>query len=164
MWQSTVCMDDVIASRLAQPEVDFTCLRLCHIHAAPIARIGGKCSPCFAAVCQILDSEVEMLRTEVVFNKNKIVLDHQDLAAANHMFRNCPSFLVVLWVDEILHHLRNPGMMIPRQIPTNNGFPWFQRVQSGAELCPFTVYGRGGASPVPARSSPLRQEALSTAG
>ena len=26
----------------------------------------------------------------------------------------------------ILHHLRNPGMMIPPQIPTNCGFPWFQ--------------------------------------
>ena len=24
----------------------------------------------------------------------------------------------VLWMDELLHHLRNPGMMIPLQIPT----------------------------------------------
>ena len=31
----------------------------------------------------------------------------------------------ILWMDEILHYLRNPGMMIPLQISTNNGFPWF---------------------------------------
>ena len=36
----------------------------------------------------------------------------------------------------ILHHLRNPGMMIPIQIPTNNGFSWFQ---SGAGFRPSTV-------------------------
>ena len=31
-------------------------------------------------------------------------------------------------MDEILHHLRNPGTMIPLQIPTNSYFqPWFLR-------------------------------------
>ena len=39
-------------------------------------------------------------------------------------------------MDEILHHSRNPGMMIPLQIPTNHGFPW---LQSGAGFCPPTV-------------------------
>ena len=39
-------------------------------------------------------------------------------------------------MDEILHHPRNPGMMIPLQIPTNNGFSWFQ---SGAGFRPSTV-------------------------
>ena len=38
-------------------------------------------------------------------------------------------FGVVLWMDEILHHLRQPGMMIPLQIPANNGFPWFVHPQ-----------------------------------
>ena len=33
----------------------------------------------------------------------------------------------ILWMDEILHHLRHPGTMIPRYIPTNNGFPMFFR-------------------------------------
>ena len=28
----------------------------------------------------------------------------------------------ILWMDEILHHLRNPGMMSPLKIPTNKGF------------------------------------------
>ena len=28
-----------------------------------------------------------------------------------------------LWMDDILLHLNNPGMMIPLQRPTNNGFP-----------------------------------------
>ena len=37
---------------------------------------------------------------------------------------------LLLWMDKILHHLRIPGMMIPPQIPTNNGFPWFR---SGAK-------------------------------
>ena len=32
-----------------------------------------------------------------------------------------------------LHHLRSPGMMLPLQIPTNNGFSWFQ---SGAGFRP----------------------------
>ena len=31
----------------------------------------------------------------------------------------------ILWMDEILHHLRHPGTMIPLQIPTNNYFAWF---------------------------------------
>ena len=31
--------------------------------------------------------------------------------------------LLLLWMDEILHHLTNPGIMIPLQIPTNSGFP-----------------------------------------
>ena len=30
-----------------------------------------------------------------------------------------------LWMDEILHRLRNPGRMSLLQIPTDNGFPWF---------------------------------------
>ena len=33
-------------------------------------------------------------------------------------------------MDEILHHLRNYAMMIPLQIPTNNGFTWFSEVGS----------------------------------
>ena len=34
----------------------------------------------------------------------------------------------LLWMNEILHHLRNPGMMIPLQLPTNKKWfqPWFQ--------------------------------------
>ena len=32
----------------------------------------------------------------------------------------------VLWMDEFLQHLRNPGMVISLQIPIKNGFPWFQ--------------------------------------
>ena len=43
----------------------------------------------------------------------------------------------VLWMDEILHHLRNPGMMIPLYIPMNHGFPWFP---SGAGFRPSTVF------------------------
>ena len=39
-------------------------------------------------------------------------------------------------MDRILHHLRNPRMMIPLYIPTNNGFPLFQ---SGAGFRPSTV-------------------------
>ena len=39
-------------------------------------------------------------------------------------------------MDKILHHLRNPRMMIGVSIPTNNGFPWFQ---SGAGFLPSTV-------------------------
>ena len=33
----------------------------------------------------------------------------------------------LLWMDEIHYAppLRNPGMMIPPKIPTNNGVPWF---------------------------------------
>ena len=30
-------------------------------------------------------------------------------------------------MDEILHHLKNPGMMIPLKIPTNNSLLWFLR-------------------------------------
>ena len=37
---------------------------------------------------------------------------------------------------QILHHLRNPGMMISLRIPTNRGFPWFPR---GAGFRPSTV-------------------------
>ena len=29
-------------------------------------------------------------------------------------------------MDEILHHLRSPGIMIPLKISTNDGFAWFQ--------------------------------------
>ena len=47
-----------------------------------------------------------------------------------------PLLSMILWMDEILHHLRNPGMMIHLQIPTNYGLPWFQ---SGAGCCPSTV-------------------------
>ena len=47
-----------------------------------------------------------------------------------------PGFLM----DEILHHLRNPGMMISLYIPTNNGFRWFQ---GGAGFRPSTVSGPG---------------------
>ena len=42
-------------------------------------------------------------------------------------------------MDEILHQPRNLGMMIPLQIQTSNGFPWFQ---TGAEFRQYTV-GRG---------------------
>ena len=78
--------------------------------------------------------------------------------ASSHSWdrRGCPDFGVgflqdnqgetakcaapMLWTDEILHHLRNPGMMIPpvntnkslnddSPVNTNNryGFPWFVR-------------------------------------
>ena len=40
------------------------------------------------------------------------------------------------WTKSISHHLRNPGMMIRLQIPTSNGFSWFQ---SGAGFRPSTV-------------------------
>ena len=43
---------------------------------------------------------------------------------------NKPLSQSLLWMDEFLHHLRNPGMMIPLQIPIKNGFPW---IQSGAK-------------------------------
>ena len=33
------------------------------------------------------------------------------------------------WMDEILHDLRKPGMIIPLEIPTRNGFSWFEVVQ-----------------------------------
>ena len=34
-----------------------------------------------------------------------------------------PLICLILWTDEILHHQRNSGMMIPQQLPTNNEFP-----------------------------------------
>ena len=40
------------------------------------------------------------------------------------------------WTKSISHHLRNPGMMIPLQITTNSGLPWFQ---SGAGFRPSAV-------------------------
>ena len=46
----------------------------------------------------------------------------------------------LLWMDEILHHLRNPGMMNPLQIPMNNDVPWFP---SGAGFRPSTVSTEG---------------------
>ena len=41
----------------------------------------------------------------------------------------------LLWMDELLHHLRDPGRMIPLQIPRNNSFNhgfirWFERISS----------------------------------
>ena len=33
--------------------------------------------------------------------------------------------VTLLWMDKILHHLRNPGMTNPLQIPTNSGYSWF---------------------------------------
>ena len=42
----------------------------------------------------------------------------------------------ILWMDEILHHLKIPGTMVPLKIPTNNAFLWFQ---SGAGFRPSTV-------------------------
>ena len=44
--------------------------------------------------------------------------------------------ILVLSMDEILHHPRNPGMMMPLQITANNGFPW---IQSGAGCRPSTI-------------------------
>ena len=38
---------------------------------------------------------------------------------------------------DILHHLRNPGMMIPSSVPANNGVPWFP---SGVGFRPPTVF------------------------
>ena len=38
----------------------------------------------------------------------------EKVALRNHVF----AFLGILWMDEILHHLRDPGMMIPLQITT----------------------------------------------
>ena len=48
---------------------------------------------------------------------------------------------VILWMDEIVHQLRNPGMMIPLQIPTENGCHGFKVVQDFVHpqqdsLCP----------------------------
>ena len=52
-------------------------------------------------------------------------------------FTGKPNTAYLLWMDEFLHRfLRNPGMMIPLQIPIKNGFPW---IQSGAGFCPSTV-------------------------
>ena len=31
----------------------------------------------------------------------------------------------ILFMDEILHHLRHPRVTSPLSIPTNDGFPWF---------------------------------------
>ena len=42
----------------------------------------------------------------------------------------------IQWMDDILHHLENPGMMIPLKLPANIGSPWFQ---SGAGFCLSTV-------------------------
>ena len=40
-------------------------------------------------------------------------------------------------MDEILHHLRDPAMLIPRKIPTRNGFFWLPKVvQSGFRAHP----------------------------
>ena len=47
-----------------------------------------------------------------------------------------PLKALILWMDEILHHLRSSGMMIPLHLPTNNGFPWSQ---SDAGFRPSTV-------------------------
>ena len=45
--------------------------------------------------------------------------------------------LLILWMDEILHHLRNPGMIcFPCKYPQNSSFPWLQR---GAGFRPSTV-------------------------
>ena len=59
-------------------------------------------------------------------------------------FRRCAfpcCFERNLWMDEILHHLRNPGMMIPRKIPTNHVFFfWFLRwceISSIRSISPF---------------------------
>ena len=48
-------------------------------------------------------------------------------------WNNAKSFWVILRMDEILHHLTNPGSMIPTY-----GFPWFQ---SGAGFRSSTVWG-----------------------
>ena len=37
--------------------------------------------------------------------------------------RQTKSFPEILWMDEILHQLRHPGMFFPLQTPANNGFP-----------------------------------------
>ena len=58
----------------------------------------------------------------------------------------------LLWMDEILYHLRNPGMMIPLKLATNIGFPWFQSavkwissIHSMARA--GDVFGRAGWAP-----------------
>ena len=51
--------------------------------------------------------------------------------------------LQILWMDEILHHLRNPGMMTFLYIPTNNRIPQFP---SCAGFRPSTAGGSCWAS------------------
>ena len=68
---------------------------------------------------------------------------------------------VLLWMDEILHHLRSPGMLTLLKIPANNGVP---RFQTGAKWISFihsrvlthSRYSLYSMSPVPppAHSSP----------
>ena len=64
------------------------------------------------------------------------------------------SFSSILWMDEILHHLRNPGMMIPLSILTNNGFPWSQSgagfrpsIHSINSICSFAGISFSGSFP-----------------
>ena len=47
-------------------------------------------------------------------------------------------FVAILWMDEILHHLRDPGMILPLQIPANNGFNHGIKVAQNG-FCPSTV-------------------------
>ena len=48
------------------------------------------------------------------------------LPGINRGFIYVPVALVLLWVDGILHHLRNPGKMILQEKPMHKGCPWFQ--------------------------------------
>ena len=45
--------------------------------------------------------------------------------------------LMILWMEKILHHLRDPGVMIALLIPTNTGFP---RFPSGAVSDVATIH------------------------
>ena len=48
----------------------------------------------------------------------------------------------IRWMDEILHHLRNPGMMAPLKIPNNKWFqPWFHFVVRFLDFA--TIHSRG---------------------
>ena len=62
----------------------------------------------------------------------------------------CNGSRFILWMDDILQHIRFPGMMIPMQIPTNSGFP---RFQSDAGFCPSSMTTRN--NPGPKLSGPL---------
>ena len=57
-------------------------------------------------ICPGGDSKVETISSDLKASPD-----------ADHMQQ-----YVLLWMDKILDHLRNPGMMIQLQIPTNNGF------------------------------------------
>ena len=57
-------------------------------------------------------------------------------------------YAYILWMDQILHLLRNPGIMIPLKIATNHGFPQFhcgaKWISSIHSMCFNMLYYVGG--------------------